>query len=214
MASPDLTQPNSHCYRKDARTGGQVSVSSITEPNNKQKALHGSSAPQRSEEQRVREVLDRLLSGTSIADLSYDQRRIARLIFTSKRVWQRLVTSVIDIANSPGPPRGRTLVEGQGERHFRRRARILLACLTDARAGDLFQIIVNGFRRAPVEELGRCPICSRFFWRDRKDQRCCCKACANVYRVRRWRQRYSESYKLQRFRRAEARRGAAGQKKL
>jgi hypothetical protein len=59
----------------------------------------------------------------------------------------------------------------------------------------------------PMFNLGRCKVCHAFFLRVRKDQKCCGRKCANLFRVRKWRERYQESYKAQRYGRAESTKG-------
>lgn len=51
-----------------------------------------------------------------------------------------------------------------------------------------------------------CKACDLFFWAGRIDQKCCCKKCANKYRVRMCRENYKadpEGYKWHRYEREE-----------
>jgi hypothetical protein len=43
-----------------------------------------------------------------------------------------------------------------------------------------------------------CEVCKLLFWAGRLDQKACTTKCARVLRTRRWREKYQESYKLQR----------------
>lgn len=58
-------------------------------------------------------------------------------------------------------------------------------------AGGVFEISVNGVLRmllnTEVDRLRRCPVCERFFWATRLDQKGCRKSCAEVLRKRRLR---------------------------
>ena len=52
--------------------------------------------------------------------------------------------------------------------------------------------------------IRECRICGKIFWAGRTDQFCCTTRCANVLRTRRWRERYPERYKQQRYDKAQA----------
>jgi len=64
--------------------------------------------------------------------------------------------------------------------------------------------IVEALLGVDVRRIRECAICCDFFWAGRIDQPCCSKKCAHVVRTRRWREKYLEQYKLQRFERAIA----------
>jgi hypothetical protein len=66
------------------------------------------------------------------------------------------------------------------------------------------RVLLKGLALADFSKLRRCAACSNFFVRSRKDQMCCCKKCSNVYRVRRWREKYQDHYKIQRDGRAQS----------
>ena len=85
--------------------------------------------------------------------------------------------------------------------------RRILAGLCDPTIKGVWQPLLDALRFGPIDALARCPICARFFLRERKDQKACSKRCANALRVRKYRQRYLESYKLQRDQRAESMKG-------
>jgi hypothetical protein len=55
-----------------------------------------------------------------------------------------------------------------------------------------------------LKRVRECPICQNIFWVGRLDQTCCSSKCSRTLRVRRWRVRYMEKYKQQRYQRAEA----------
>jgi len=61
-----------------------------------------------------------------------------------------------------------------------------------------WRTFVDALRLGPIEKLAICPICDKLFLRGRKDTAACGQRCANVLRVRRWRARYGETYKLRR----------------
>ena len=82
--------------------------------------------------------------------------------------------------------------------------RRIFSGLADERIKPLWQPVMDALRLGPVDRLGRCPVCRKFFLRSRKDQPACSKACANNLRVRRWRERYQDRYKPQRLDRADA----------
>jgi hypothetical protein len=66
-------------------------------------------------------------------------------------------------------------------------------------AGPLMEVL----RGVEAARIRQCPVCQRIFWAGRKDQPACTKQCTHVLRTRRWRAQYRESYKLQRYTRAE-----------
>src|SRR3984893_3699571 len=55
-----------------------------------------------------------------------------------------------------------------------------------------------------VSRIRECAICHQIFWAQRADQPCCTRRCAHILRTRRWRKRYPKKYKIQRYRRANA----------
>jgi predicted nucleic acid-binding Zn ribbon protein len=52
-----------------------------------------------------------------------------------------------------------------------------------------FLAVIEGVE---VTRLRRCPVCGRFFWAQREDKAACGARCANVYRVRRRREKQRE----------------------
>jgi hypothetical protein len=83
--------------------------------------------------------------------------------------------------------------------------RRLFSALSDARMQPFYERVLLALRLGPLEKLARCPICGKFFLKARKDQKCCTRPCANRFRVQKWREKYQESYKAQRDRKAQAR---------
>jgi hypothetical protein len=77
----------------------------------------------------------------------------------------------------------------------------LLARLAEPVLKGQWVMTLNRLGLEPLEKVARCPVCKRFFTRKRKDQKGCSHKCANLFRVRKWRERYYESYKEQRIRR-------------
>jgi hypothetical protein len=61
--------------------------------------------------------------------------------------------------------------------------------------------IMEVFNSVDADRIRECgnPKCKRIYWAGRIDQRCCCKKCANVLRVREWRENYQEIYKKNRI---------------
>jgi hypothetical protein len=55
-----------------------------------------------------------------------------------------------------------------------------------------------------VSRIRECAICHQIFWAQRADQPCCTRRCAHILRTRRWRKRYPKKYKVQRYRKANA----------
>jgi hypothetical protein len=66
------------------------------------------------------------------------------------------------------------------------------------------RIFLKSLALADATKVSQCPVCTDLFVRKRKDQKCCCKKCANVHRVRKWRGKYPECYKPRRIARAES----------
>lgn len=58
-----------------------------------------------------------------------------------------------------------------------------------------FVEVVQGLEANKIRE---CPICGVLFWADRKDQKGCTTACANIYRVRRYRGQRAENRRYKR----------------
>lgn len=77
----------------------------------------------------------------------------------------------------------------------------------DTYLGSFYSVAAWVRLKKTADIIGRCEICSNFFLRGRKDQKCCCKNCNGILRTRRWRDRYSESYKAQRYKQAESKKG-------
>jgi hypothetical protein len=65
--------------------------------------------------------------------------------------------------------------------------------------GDVSKAIVG----VEAARIRLCPVCKRIFWAGRIDQPCCTRGCANVLRVRRYREAYLNQYKQQRYRKSE-----------
>ena len=65
--------------------------------------------------------------------------------------------------------------------------------------------LIKAIEDVEADRIRECPICQNVFWAGRKDQLCCAPRCARILRTRRWRERYPERYKLNRFRKAEQR---------
>ena len=55
-----------------------------------------------------------------------------------------------------------------------------------------------------ARRIRQCSECKRIFWAGRMDKFACTKKCVQRRRVRLWRERYPETYKLQRIRNANA----------
>src|SRR5215208_6328249 len=55
-----------------------------------------------------------------------------------------------------------------------------------------------------AERIKECPVCFKYFWAGRKDMRCCSFQCSHSFRQRKFRERYQQSYKEQRYKKAEA----------
>ena len=72
---------------------------------------------------------------------------------------------------------------------------------------NYWQLLVYSLYWEPIGRLERCRVCLKFYLKTRKDQKCCSPKCANLFRVRKWRGRYQESYKQQRDRRAQSAQG-------
>jgi len=54
-----------------------------------------------------------------------------------------------------------------------------------------------------ARRIRQCSECKRIFWAGRTDKFACTRQCVVGRRVRRWRERYPEHYKLQRYKKAE-----------
>jgi hypothetical protein len=72
---------------------------------------------------------------------------------------------------------------------------------------SLYTLIHALRMKKSADLIGRCEVCKGFFLRVRKDQKCCGHKCANLFRVRKWRDNYQEKYKQQRDKRAESAKG-------
>ena len=116
------------------------------------------------------------------------------------RRYRMVLQSVIDGVNE-------NVFAHAGNAHKGEVLRGLLAGLADIYDRSFWLLVIHSFGHAPLTNLSRCQICNGFFLRARKDQKCCGKECANLFRVRKWRQKYSESYKAQRYRHAESAKG-------
>jgi hypothetical protein len=64
--------------------------------------------------------------------------------------------------------------------------------------------LLRALEGVELARIRECPICGKIFWAGRKDQICCKTKCAKIRRTRRWRERYAETYKSQRYKKAEA----------
>lgn len=103
---------------------------------------------------------------------------------------------------------GRTLVEhhlkiaNRGESSVRQLFESLVAGRT------LHPLLYALVESGDLARLARCanPNCPNFFLRRRKDARCCCQPCANALDQRRWRERYADQYKINRYKKIESRR--------
>jgi hypothetical protein len=54
-----------------------------------------------------------------------------------------------------------------------------------------------------VARIKECLVCYKYFWAGRKDMRCCSSQCSHTLRQRNYRERYLQSYKEQRYKKAE-----------
>jgi hypothetical protein len=63
--------------------------------------------------------------------------------------------------------------------------------------------LLRAIEGVEVSRIRECPICRKIFWAGRIDQPCCSKEHGKVLRTRRWRDGYTEKYKLQRGDKAE-----------
>jgi hypothetical protein len=63
--------------------------------------------------------------------------------------------------------------------------------------------LLTALEGVEVARIRRCPICERFFWAGRADQKACSKKCNQTRRVRLWREKYQETYKQRRLKKAE-----------
>jgi hypothetical protein len=61
---------------------------------------------------------------------------------------------------------------------------------------------VSALVGAEIDRFGRCPICNRFYYGKRRDQRTCSRGCANALRARRWRDRQEDYEYRRKLRRA------------
>jgi hypothetical protein len=77
----------------------------------------------------------------------------------------------------------------------------LLNGLASRREGErtFWLLLIHSLSREPLERVRRCRTCNRFFLGVRKDQKCCSLKCANAFRVRQWRKRYLQVYKMRRI---------------
>lgn len=63
--------------------------------------------------------------------------------------------------------------------------------------------LLRALEGVETKRIRECPICGKLYWAGRLDKPACKTECDHVLRQRRYRERYSEKYKLQRYRRAE-----------
>jgi predicted RNA-binding Zn ribbon-like protein len=61
--------------------------------------------------------------------------------------------------------------------------------------------LLEGIEAARIRE---CPVCYKIFWAGRRDMGCCSTQCSHTQRQRKYRERYLEKYKQQRYDKAEA----------
>jgi hypothetical protein len=66
--------------------------------------------------------------------------------------------------------------------------------------GPLLELV----KGVEARRIRQCSECKRIFWAGRMDKFACTKKCVQRRRVRLWRERYPETYKLQRIRNANA----------
>ncbi len=64
--------------------------------------------------------------------------------------------------------------------------------------------LLDVLKGVEAERIRRCSECQRIFWAGRMDKFACTKRCGQRRRIRLWRERYAENYKLQRFMKADA----------
>lgn len=98
-------------------------------------------------------------------------------------------------------------LNGGGLRNMAEVLRGLLAGLANPRTRLRWVILIHALSLESHFNVGRCQICEKFFLRVRKDQKCCSHKCANLFRTRKWRGKYQESYKPQRIKHAESAKG-------
>jgi hypothetical protein len=63
--------------------------------------------------------------------------------------------------------------------------------------------LLRALEGVEARRIRECPICGALYWAGRLDKPACKTECDHVLRQRRYREKYSEKYKLQRYRRAE-----------
>ena len=61
----------------------------------------------------------------------------------------------------------------------------------------------NAINQTDAARIRECLNCRYIFWAGKRNQNCCSDRCANNNRVRKWREKYPDKYKLQRNERAE-----------
>ena len=54
-----------------------------------------------------------------------------------------------------------------------------------------------------ADRIRECLVCKKIFWASRIDKKCCAPLCRGVWNTRRWREKYQDIYKLQRYQKAE-----------
>ncbi len=63
--------------------------------------------------------------------------------------------------------------------------------------------LLEALEGVEVARIRACQFCGKVFWAGRIDQSCCSHQCAGNLRARRWRERYEEKYKEQRYKKNE-----------
>jgi hypothetical protein len=63
--------------------------------------------------------------------------------------------------------------------------------------------LLEMLKGAEAERIRRCSECKRIFWAGRVDKFACTRQCVTQRRVRLWRERYPNHYKLQRYKKPE-----------
>jgi hypothetical protein len=58
--------------------------------------------------------------------------------------------------------------------------------------------LLRALEGVELNRIRECPICGQIYWAGRIDKPCCTDRCARIRRTRKWREGYSDKYKLQR----------------